>query len=79
MPSGETFDNFAGLKRIMVRDLDLFSRNLTTKLMTYATGRTMEIGDRPEIDRIVAGLDKPGSGLRDLIKLVVTSKTFLSK
>jgi len=29
--------------------------------MTYATGRTMDISDRPEIDRIAAGLQKHGS------------------
>ncbi len=39
----------------------------------------METGDRPEIDRIVAELGKQGGGLRDLIKLVVTSERFLSK
>ena len=37
----------------MANDLELFARNLSTKLLTYATGRTMEVSDRPVIDRIV--------------------------
>ena len=46
MPGGESFKDVAGLKQIMTRDLTQFSRNLTTKLMTYATGRTMSVSDR---------------------------------
>jgi hypothetical protein len=79
MPGGETFKDVAGLKQIMTRDLDQFSRNLATKLMTYATGRTMSVTDRPEIDAIVDRLKSERGGLRDLIKLIVISKTFLSK
>ncbi len=79
MPSGETFQDLSGLKQIMVRDLELFSRNLTTKLLTYSSGRIMEVHDRPEIDRIASELDRRGGGLRDLLKLVVTSEIFLTK
>ena len=79
MPDGESFKDLTGLKQIMTRDLEQFSRNLTTKLMTYATGRTMSVADRPEIDSIVERVESNGGGLRDLIKLVVTSETFLSK
>ena len=56
MPNGETFSDVAGLKRILTRDLDQFSRNLTTKLLTYATGRPMAVRDRPQIDAIVERL-----------------------
>ena len=79
MPNGQSFDDLAGLKAIMTSDLTLFTRNLTTKLLTYATGRTMGISDRPEIDRIATELRKQGGGLLDLMQLVVTSRTFLNK
>jgi mono/diheme cytochrome c family protein len=79
MPSGEEFQDVAGLKQIMSRDLDQFSRNLTAKLMTYATGRRMTIADRPAIDRIVARLKSEQGGLRDLVRLVIASDTFLTK
>ena len=52
---------------------------MTGKLMTYATGRTMQVTDRPEIDRIVDQLNSHRAGLRDLVKLVVTSDIFLTK
>jgi hypothetical protein len=79
MPNGETFSDVAGLKQIMTSDLDQFSRNLTTKLMIYATGRTMSVSDRPEIDALVRGHQADRGGLRDLIKLVVSSKSFHTK
>jgi len=79
MPSGESFKDVAGLKQIMARDLKQFSRNLTTKLLTYATGRTMSVSDRPEIDAMIERLDNDHGGLRDLVKHVVTSDTFLTK
>jgi hypothetical protein len=79
MPNGEQFRNVSEVKQIMIRDMNLFSRNLTGKLMTYGTGRTMDVADRPEIDRIVSELRKKENGLRDLIKLVVTSRSFLTK
>ena len=61
------------------RDTSLFSRNLTSKLLTYATGRTMEAGDRPEIERIVADVNERGGGLRDLLEEIVQSEIFLNK
>ncbi|MEK6234728.1 MAG: DUF1592 domain-containing protein, partial [Planctomycetales bacterium] len=79
MPSGKEFRDVAGLKQIMLGDLDPFSRNLTSKLMTYASGRTMGVADRPEIDRVVNEMKKPKRGLRDLVKFVVASDVFLSK
>jgi len=79
MPGGEKFSDVTGLKRIMIRDSDQFSRNLTAKLLAYATGRTMVISDRPGIDAIVREMKSEGAGFRDLVKHVVTSNAFLSK
>ena len=39
----------------------------------------MDISDRPEIDRLATELHKQGGGLLDLMQLVVTSRTFLTK
>ncbi len=79
MPSGESFKDLDGLKEILTRDTRLFSRNLTSKLLTYATGRTMEVGDRAEIDRIVGQLDAREGGLKDLMGLVIQSSIFRQK
>ena len=50
---------------------------LTEKMLIYATGRLLEIGDRGEIDPVE--LKKDGNRLRDLVHLVVQSKIFLNK
>ena len=63
----------------MSRGLTLFIRNLTAKLLTCATALTMVVSDRPEIDRLATKLQKQGGGLLDLMQLVVTSRTFLTK
>lgn len=52
---------------------------LTEKMLTYATGRLLESGDRRETDRIIEELGEKNYRLRDLIHLIVTSKIFLEK
>ncbi len=42
--------------------------------MTYALGRELEIGDRPQIDAITAHLKHPKTGLRDLVEAVALSE-----
>ena len=79
MPNGESFKDLDGLKKILIGDTSLFSRNLTSKLLTYATGRTMGVGDRAEIDRIVAELQASNGGMKDLMLLVVQSSIFRHK
>jgi hypothetical protein len=48
-------------------------------MLTYATGRTLESTDRPEIDRIVHELKEQGYGLKDLVLLIAMSEPFLTK
>ncbi len=79
MPNGEAFDDIADLKRILVKNKDLFVKALTEKLLAYATGRELTYKDRPHIDEIVKALHDRGYGLRDLIQLVVLSEPFRSK
>jgi mono/diheme cytochrome c family protein len=79
LPRGESFEDVYGMKRALLEDPTLFARNLTSRLLTYASGRTLRPGDRREVDRIVATLAAQGSGLRDLVLAVVTSPIFTSK
>ena len=48
-------------------------------MLSYATGRLLEAGDRGEVDRIVEELAKDEYRLRDLVHLVVQSDIFLAK
>lgn len=77
LPNGQKYDDIVGFKKILMKQQDLFLRSLTSKLLSYATGRQMEAEDRPAIDDITAELAKQGYGFTDLIQLVVNSQTFL--
>ncbi|HIG28145.1 MAG TPA: DUF1585 domain-containing protein [Verrucomicrobiales bacterium] len=64
------------MRALLVKRHKQFIRGLTEKLMTYALGRELGIGDRPSIDAIVQKLRRDEKGLRDLLRLIVTSETF---
>ncbi len=79
LPDGQSFQDVAGLKKILAERKDQFARTLTERLLSYACGRRIEPLDRPEVDRIVQELAERGYGFQDLIELVVLSKAFQSK
>jgi len=79
LPSGAAFDDVRGLKEILMNQGEQFSRCLTEKLMMYALGRELTFSDRPQINSILEELDRRGGGLQDLVEIVVSSETFLSK
>jgi hypothetical protein len=78
LPTGEKFDDVAGLKRILVQRKDLFAKMLTDRLLTYACGRRITALDEPVVEKIVAELPKHEYGLRSLIEAVVLSDAFRS-
>ncbi len=79
LPTGEKFEDVAGLKKILVQRKDLFAHMLTDRLLTYACGRRMEVLDEATVEKIDAELPKKEYGLRSLIEAVVTSELFLSR
>ncbi len=78
LPGGDSFSTVSEFRKLLVDRQDQFSRCLTEKLLAYAVGRELEIGDRPAIDRILAELAEQQGGLLDLIRMIVLSKPFLS-
>jgi hypothetical protein len=78
LSGGDSFSSVPEFRKLLVDRKDQFNRCLTEKLMTYALGRALEVGDRPAIDKILAELDARQGGLSDLIRLIVLSKPFLS-
>lgn len=79
LPGGEKFSDVAGLRKILVRRHELFARNLTDRLLTYACGRRIETLDQPVVEKIVAGMPAKDFGLRSLIEAVVVSEPFLTR
>ena len=78
LPGGDHFRTVPEFRKLLVDRQDQFDRCLTEKLLTYALGRELEIGDRTGIDQILADLADRKGGLRDLISLVVLSDPFLN-
>ncbi|MEO2013207.1 MAG: DUF1592 domain-containing protein [Fuerstiella sp.] len=76
LPSGETFQDERGLKKLLLERKDRFTQALTEKLLTYATGRSMTFRDQAEVKKIAAACADTGYGLRDLVTGVATSDTF---
>lgn len=79
-PSGETYADFTGFKRV-IRDTraDLFSRHLVRQLLTYTTGRTMELADDLPLDQLHEKLKKQGLGLNTVIIECLMSEIFRSR
>ncbi|HSI64207.1 MAG TPA: DUF1592 domain-containing protein, partial [Candidatus Saccharimonadia bacterium] len=79
LPDGRKFVNVDELKKLLLADMDTFTRALTTRLITYGTGGTPTMADRKEIDAIVQRAQEKGYGFRTLMHEVVTSTLFTSK
>lgn len=79
-PSGETYQDFAGFKKI-IRETreDLFTRHLIRQVLTYSTGRHMEAADNFELDEIHQAVKADKLGLRTLIVTCLTSEIFRSR
>jgi len=79
-PSGETYADFTGFKRV-IRDTraDLFSRHLARQLLTYTTGRTMELADDLPLDQLHEKVKKQGLGLKTLMTECLMSEIFRSR
>lgn len=78
--SGETYADFAGFKKV-VRDTraDLFTRHLIRQLLTYTTGRTMELADDIPLDQLHDKVKRQGLGLRTLVIECLMSDIFRSR
>lgn len=76
---GRRFENIDDYKLLLLNDKDQLARNLTEKLLTYATGAKPTPLDKPEIERIVGRAREKDFRFRSLIHDVVQSKLFRSK
>ncbi|MFT7515874.1 MAG: hypothetical protein ACI9QL_005109 [Candidatus Omnitrophota bacterium] len=79
LANGEEIADIVEFKQMLMKRKPQIVRSLTTKMLTYATGRKLEAADRGEVDRIVHSLTQKEGGLQELVQLVVQSELFLSK
>ncbi len=79
LPSGAMVQNEADLRRELLARTDLFTRNLTKKLLLYACGRELTFADAVEVEKIAQSLAENGYGLRDLVLAIIISDSFRSR
>jgi hypothetical protein len=79
LPDGKSFNGAAELKVILRSQSDLFTRNLATKMMTYAVGRGMERSDEPTVNGIVQDLSAHDYKFSRMVMDIVNSKPFLMR
>lgn len=79
LSNGETLADISALKKYLLSKEILFTRNLSEKLISHATGRMIEPTDRSEVERMLKQLHEKRGGLRDVVHRVVQSKTFQTK
>ena len=77
LPNGAEFAGFNAFRNLLMADKDKFARALTEKLMAYALGRGIDIGDRPTTDAILDKLNKNERSFRVLLDEIVSSQTFI--
>ena len=78
LASGKTIDGLEGLHAYLRENESIFRRNLTTKLLGYALGRSQIVSDQALVEKLVAEthLDTP---FAELVLKIVASQQFQSK
>ena len=76
---GRKFKNIDDYKKLLLADKDQLARNLTQKLLVYATGADIQFADREVVEQIVARLATKNYGFRTLVHEIVQSRAFLNK
>lgn len=76
LPSGESFETPAELRKILVGDREAFAHALTEKMLIYALGRGLEAYDRRTMKEIVEHVESDDYRFQTLIRAVVESMPF---
>ena len=77
LPSGETFEDIAGLRRILTTSQrEAVIRNIVEKTMSYALCRQLMIHDRPTVNSIVQQMKNTDGTWRDLFHAIAGSVPF---
>ena len=79
LPGGGRFNTPAELKAQLVKQSDLFCRQLCRKLLGYALGRPLEYYDEPVIAALHGTLKQQGMQLQPVIHAIVTSHPFQNR
>ena len=79
LPSGDSLQGPAELKRVLMQGKDEFSRQLIRKLLGYALGRSLVDADECTIEQLMRHLESHDYRARSLLKAIVSSTPFRNK
>lgn len=80
LPGGHELDGVDQLKEYLVTERkDDFAKSLVARLMTYALGRQLELGDQKAVEELAGKFASDKYRLRNLIKEMVASPPFQTK
>lgn len=79
MPDGQSFQDVAGFKALVLADPQRLARNVAEKLVIYGTGAPISFADRRSVDEIADKSADHDFGLRSLVHAVVNHDIFLNK
>src|SRR5205807_490864 len=79
LADGRRFRDIDEFKQLLLNDKDQLARALAERLVTYATGATIQGGDQTEIEAIVRNIREKDYGLQTLVHEIVQSKLFQNK
>lgn len=79
MKNGDKFKDIEEFKKLLLKDPDAIARNVTEKLVTYATGAPVSFSDRNEVSKIISRVKSKDYGFRSLIHEIVKSQLFARK
>jgi hypothetical protein len=76
LPDGTKFNGPAELRKILLRQPDLFLHTVAERMMTYALGRGVEYSDQPAIRKVLRDAAPAGTRWSALISGIVNSVPF---
>ncbi len=79
MPGGKAFGTPQEFRKLLMEEKSLFVRSFCTRLLGYATGRTVELGDQPTLLRLEKVLRDGDFRSEVLILALVKSSPFRSR
>ncbi len=80
LPDGTRITGVKALKDYVLRKRkEVFLKNVASKLLSYALGRSLSLTDEPLVDELAQTLAKNDYRAHALIEAIVTSKAFRSK
>lgn len=76
-PSGESFKDLAGLKKILITSQRrVIIRNIVERMLSYGLARKLTVYDRSTIEGITDEMEQTNGGYGDLIRMISVSMPF---